>query len=105
MISRFSFLIALLLLIWRLCAPGGVFAADSALRLRIFDVSSRAPSELIPIVLPLLSPSGRVAADDRTRKLLVYEKDVSRFAAVEALLKEVDVPPVNIRIETRSIDE
>lgn len=77
---------------------------ETQLKLKIFAIQSRPASEIVPIVQTVLSPKGKVVADDRTNKIFVYDQP-DRFAAVEDLLKEVDIPLKNIRIKTEMVDE
>lgn len=61
------------------------------------------PSDLIQIINPLLSESGHVSGDERSRQLVVVDLPV-KVEEVKSLIAELDIPVKQVSIEAMIID-
>jgi type II secretory pathway component GspD/PulD (secretin) len=72
-------------------------SADPAVE--VIALRYRSPSEILPLVKPLLSPEGKISADDRTNQLIVVDRQEA-IARIRQTLSALDQPasPVTIRV-------
>ncbi|MBN1572301.1 MAG: hypothetical protein JW984_03800 [Deltaproteobacteria bacterium] len=95
LISVASFLIAFDLVICR-----GAFALDYIL----IQIKHRPADELVELVLPLLTESGKVTADLNTNSILVVDERES-LERVKEFIARVDRPSKQVRIKAKFFDE
>jgi type II secretory pathway component GspD/PulD (secretin) len=65
----------------------------------VIVVRYRSPSEVLPLAKPLLTPEGRLSADDLSSRLIIVDSEEA-IARVRAFLAELDkpVPQATVRV-------
>jgi type II secretory pathway component GspD/PulD (secretin) len=91
-VSVGAFLLALL------AAAAAVAASGSAVD--VIALRHRVPSEVLPLVKPLLSAEGRLSADDRTHQLIVIDSEEA-IERVRQTLAVLDRPAPQATIRVR----
>ena len=83
---------------------GALFAAEVA----VIEVGYRDVVEMLPLVETLLSPGGKVSADQRTNSLVIVA-DAESIERVRAFLADMDKPPrqavVRVRFDQESAND
>jgi hypothetical protein len=92
------FRISAVLLALPLAASGPASAAD--FQSAVLTIRYRNAQALSDVAAPLLSPAGRMSVDQRTNALIVVDTP-DAIARVSDLIKQLDQPPVPLRIEVR----
>ena len=92
------FLLAILLAV---TAPSAGHAAVEVIALRY-----RSPSEVLPLVKPLLSIDGKISADDRTNQLIIVDSEevIARVKQTLALVDQA-APQATIRVRFHETGE
>jgi hypothetical protein len=75
-----------------------------ALEAEVFKINYLWVEEALSVVAPHLSPQGKATADHRTNALVVFDTR-QRIQHLRAVLKQVDQPPSQVRIEVRFDEE
>lgn len=61
------------------------------------------PSDIIPVIEPLLSPSGQVTGDLRSRHVIITDLPI-RVEELVALIRSIDLPVKQVSVEAMIID-
>ena len=75
-------------------------AAASHAVVEVIALRYRSPSEVLPLVQPLLSAEGRISADDRTNQLIVVDNEEA-IAGIRQTLAVLDRPAQQAIIRVR----
>jgi type II secretory pathway component GspD/PulD (secretin) len=80
--------------------------AASPAAVEVIALRYRSPSEVLPLVHPLLSAGGKISADDRTNQLIVVDSDEA-IARIKEALGVLDQPArqATIRVRFQETDE
>ena len=81
-------------------------ASASHAAVEVIALRYRSPSEVLPLVKPLLSAEGRISADDRTNQLIIIDSEEA-IARVRQTLAVLDrhVPQATIRVRFQETGE
>lgn len=91
--------------IWAVCslfflATLGVSAQPGQSHFEVYDLGFADPSSAVDIVKVIVGPTGSVSLDEANRRLLVVATK-EKHAEVASMLRKLNVPPKNVRIEVR----
>jgi len=81
-------------------------ASSSHAAVEVIALLYRSPSEVLPLVKPLLSAEGRISADDRTSQLIIVDSEeaIERVRQTLAVLDR-QAPQASIRVRFRETGE
>ncbi len=92
----------------RLLVLAAILAAASSSHadVEVIALLYRSPSEVLPLVKPLLSPEGKISADDRTHQLIIVDSEEA-IERIKQTLAVIDrqAPSATIRVRFQETGE
>jgi type II secretory pathway component GspD/PulD (secretin) len=80
-----------------------VFAQQGQSRFEVYNLGFADAPSSVEMVKTIVGPTGSVSLDEANRRLLVVTTD-EKHAQVANMMRKLDVPPRNVRIEVRFIE-